>query len=98
MASEGEKADVQSLSCVWLFATPWTAACQASLSFTISQSLLKLMSIESVRKLECEQIQISAHFSEEQDSGKSESLPGKTILYQHGDRKITACEEKKRPL
>ena len=38
---------VQSLSCVQLFATPWTAACQASLSFTISQSLLKLMSIES---------------------------------------------------
>ena len=37
---------VQSLSCVWLFATPWTAACQASLSFTISQSLLKRMSIE----------------------------------------------------
>ena len=32
----------------WLFATPWTAAHQASLSFTISQSLLKLMSIESV--------------------------------------------------
>ena len=31
-----------------LFATPWTAACQASLSFTTSQSLLKLMSIESV--------------------------------------------------
>jgi len=39
---------VQSLSSVWLFATPWTAACQASLSFTISWSLLKLMSIESV--------------------------------------------------
>ena len=39
---------VQSLSCVWLFATPWTAGCQASLSITISQSLLKLMSIESV--------------------------------------------------
>ena len=32
----------------WLFVTPWTAACQASLSFTISQSLPKLMSIESV--------------------------------------------------
>ena len=30
-----------------LFATPWTAACQASLTFTISQSLLKLTSIES---------------------------------------------------
>ena len=30
-----------------LFVTPWTAACQASVSFTISQSLLKLMSIES---------------------------------------------------
>ena len=39
---------VQSLSCVQLFATPWTAACQASLSFTISRSLLKLMSIELV--------------------------------------------------
>ena len=39
---------VQSLSCVWLFMTTWTAACQASLSFTNSQSLLKLMSIESV--------------------------------------------------
>ena len=39
---------VQSLSCVQLFATPWTAACQASLSITNSQSLLKLISIESV--------------------------------------------------
>ena len=39
---------VQSLSHIWLFATPWTAARQASLSITISQSLLKLMSIESV--------------------------------------------------
>ena len=33
---------------VWLFATPWTTLCQASLSFIIFQSLLKLMSIESV--------------------------------------------------
>ena len=39
---------VQLLSCFLLLATPWTAACQASLSFTLSQSLLKLMSIESV--------------------------------------------------
>ena len=39
---------VQSLSCVWLFVTPWTAALQASLSITISRSLPKLMSIESV--------------------------------------------------
>ena len=39
---------VQLLSLVQLFMTPWTAARQASLSFTISQSLLKLMSIESV--------------------------------------------------
>ena len=39
---------VQSLSCVRLFVTPWTAACQASLSITNSQSLLKLMSIELV--------------------------------------------------
>ena len=39
---------VQLLSHVRLFTTPWTAACQASLSCTISRSLLKLMSIESV--------------------------------------------------
>ena len=39
---------VQSLSCIQLFATPWTAACQASLSITDFQSLLKLMSIELV--------------------------------------------------
>ena len=39
---------VQLLSHVWLFVTPWTAAHQASLSITNSQSLLKLMSIESV--------------------------------------------------
>ena len=39
---------VQLISCVWLFATPWAAAHQASLSFTVSQSLLKIMSIESV--------------------------------------------------
>ena len=39
---------VQSLSHVWLFVTPWTATCQASLSITNSRTLLKLMSIESV--------------------------------------------------
>ena len=39
---------VQSLNCVQLFVTPWTAACQASLSITNSRSLLKLMSIELV--------------------------------------------------
>ena len=39
---------VQSLSCVQLFVTPWTAACQASLSIANSQSLLKPISIESV--------------------------------------------------
>ena len=39
---------VQSFSHVWLFVSLWTAACQASLSFTIFQSLLKFMSIESV--------------------------------------------------
>ena len=44
----GSLSSVQSLSHVRLFATPWTAACQASLSITNSQSLLKLTSIESV--------------------------------------------------
>ena len=39
---------VQSVSHVQLFVTPWTAACQASLSFTVFQSSLKFMSIVSV--------------------------------------------------
>ena len=44
---------VQSLSRVRFFATPWTAACQSSLSITNSQSLLKLMFIESVMLSNC---------------------------------------------
>ena len=43
-----QSSSVQSLSRVWLFATPWTAAHQASLSISNSWSLLKLMSIKSV--------------------------------------------------
>ena len=39
---------IQVLSHVWLFATPWAVASQAYLSFTVSQSFLKLKSIESV--------------------------------------------------
>ena len=45
---ETRVSSVQSLSRVWLFATPWIAACQASLSITISRSSLKLSSIKSV--------------------------------------------------
>ena len=44
---------VQSLSCVWLFVTPWTAVHQASLSITNSWSLLKLMFIELVMPSNC---------------------------------------------
>ena len=43
-----QSSSVQLLSCIWLFVTPWTAACQASLSITNSWSLPKLMSIELV--------------------------------------------------
>ena len=43
-----QSSSVQLLNRVQLFATPWTAGCQASLSITNSRSLLKLMSIESV--------------------------------------------------
>ena len=44
----GGRSSVQLLSCVRLFVTPWTAACQASLSITNSRSLPKLTSIELV--------------------------------------------------
>ena len=46
--SSVQSSSFQSLSCVRLFATPWTATRQASLSITNSRSLLKLMSTESV--------------------------------------------------
>ena len=45
---QGNRFVFQPLSCIQLFVTPWTAACQASLSFAISWSLLKFMSIESM--------------------------------------------------
>ena len=48
MANSNRFSSVQSLSCVWLFVTPWTTARQASLSITHSWSLLKLMYIQSV--------------------------------------------------
>ena len=44
----GVTSSVQSFSCVRPFATPWTAKCQAALSITYSQSLLRFMSTESV--------------------------------------------------
>ena len=50
------------LSCVRLFATPWMTAHQASLSFTISQSLLKLMSIESVMPSNCHPLLLPSIF------------------------------------
>ena len=49
----GQFSSVQSLSRVWLFATPWTAAPQASLSIANSWSLFKLMFIESVMLSNC---------------------------------------------
>ena len=48
LKSRDQFSSVQSLSRVRLFETPWIAACQASLSITISQSSLRLMSFESV--------------------------------------------------
>ena len=62
-----EFSSIQSLSCVELFATPWTAACQAFLSVTNSQSLLKLMSIQSVMPsnhlIFCHPLLLSSSFS-----------------------------------
>ena len=48
LKAKQEVAIIQLVSCAQLFVTPRIAACQASLAFTVSQSLLKLMSIESV--------------------------------------------------
>ena len=48
IARQTSQVVVQSLCHVWLFATPWAAAHQTSLSFTVSRNLLKLISIELV--------------------------------------------------
>ena len=48
MLTQNQFSSVQLLSHVWLFVTPWTTTCQASLSITNSRSLPKLMSIELV--------------------------------------------------
>ena len=62
---------VQSLSCVWLFVTPWAAEHQASLSITNFQSLLKLRFIESVMPstISCSVIPFSSHLQSFPASG-----------------------------
>ena len=75
----------QSLGCVWLFATPWTAAHQAPLSFTISWGLLKLMSIEPVMLLaiSCSAALFSSHL---QSSPASGSFPMSWLFASGGQR------------
>ena len=65
---------VQSLSCVWLFATTWIAACQATLSITNSRSSLKLRSIELVMP-SSRLILCCPLFSRPQSLPASESFP-----------------------
>ena len=73
-------------SCLTIF-TPWTAACQASLSFTISQSLLKLMSIEPIQPSH----PLSPHFSScPQSFPASGSFP-KSQLFASGDHQVTGA-------
>ena len=77
---------VQMLSHVWLFVSPWTAAHQASLSFTISRSLLKLVSIESV--MPSNHLILSHRFpSCPQSFPASGSLP-MSLLLPSGDQNI----------
>ena len=64
---------VQSLSCIWLFVTPWTAACHAPLSSAISWSLLKFMSIEQVKLKE---------ETEQAPSWKQDSILGQTVDFE----------------
>ena len=61
---------VQSLSCVQLFAITWSAVCQTSLSITNSQSLLKLMSIDSVTPSNHLILCCSVMYQEHQDKGQ----------------------------
>ena len=60
-----EGAVIQWLSLVWRFATPWTEACQASLFFTVSRRLLKLMFIELMLPCEGRKNHMWLHFHED---------------------------------
>ena len=78
---------VQELSCAQFFATPWTEARQASLSFTISQNLLKLMCIDSV--MPSSHLILFVPFSCLQSFPASESFPV-SWLFASGDQSIGA--------
>ena len=89
---------VQSLSCVRLFATPWTVACQASLSITKSQSLLKLMFIESVMPsnhfiLCCPLLLLPSIFSSIRVFSNQSVLPIRWPKYQSFSFSISASNE-----
>ena len=75
---------IQSLSCVWLFATPWTAAPQTSLSFPVPWSLLKLMSIESVIYHPTISSSVAAFSSCPQSLPASESFPMSQLFASSG--------------
>ena len=80
---------VQELSCVQFFATPWTEARQASLSFTISQNLLKLMCIDSV--MPSSHLILFVPFSCLQSFPASGSFPV-SWLFASGDQSIGALD------
>ena len=80
---------VQELSCVQFFATPWTEARQASLSFTISQNLLKLMCIDSV--MPSSHLILFVPFSCLQSFPASGSFPV-SWLFASGDQSIGASD------
>ena len=88
---------VQLLSCIWLFVTPWVAALQASLSFTISQSLLKPMSIESVMPsshfiLCCHLLLLSSIFSNTRVFSNESALRVKWPKYWHFSFSISSSQ------
>ena len=79
---------VQMLSCVRCFATPWTAARQASLSFTISQNLLNLMSAEPV--MLCNHLTLCCPFSSCPQSFPASSSFPMSWLFASGGQSIGA--------
>ena len=67
---------IHSFSCVWFFVTPWVVACQAFLVFTVFQSLLKLMCIESM--MPCNHLILWTHVKDYCDLVKKKKTKKKT--------------------
>ena len=92
----GRLSSIQLLSCVRLFATPWTAALQASLSITSSRSLPKLMCIELVMPSNHPSVKCPSQGPNQTDTLLLKSLPGLAARAAAGERAVSCTKARQK--